>query len=285
MPKRTSSAKLKSGSYAELRKIVGDFARRSRLPSGLDRTDTVLSMLVKISPYVGLRPCEWLHATIVGQNLNVLNAKCGNGRALGQMRVIGLSWLPLKIITLVSHLIRQVRLLFAEVGSNWRKILGRLRGAAGASLCTIGIRRWSLYTTRHVAIANWKRASLSDAEIAALAGHSSTRTARQHCAGGRLGWSAKFACARPDPHLVAGIVAHNGITAPVSAGSEKMSVVPAPANISEASALPAAISYRLIVAERRYERVPIGPIITDDVVRRLLLSTPSGSRMRRPRWV
>jgi hypothetical protein len=164
---------------------------------GGNQTDTVLSMLAKISPYVGLRPCGWLHATIVGQNLNVLNAKCGNGRALGQMRVIGLSWLPLKIITLVSHLIRQVRLLFAEVGSNWRKILGRLRGAAGASLCTIGIRRWSLYTTRHVAIANWKRASLSDAEIAALAGHSSTRTARQHCAGGRLGWSAKFACARP----------------------------------------------------------------------------------------
>ena len=158
--------------------LLADFARRSRLPSGLDRTDTVLSMLVKVSPYVGLRPCEWLHATIVGQNLNVLNAKCGNGRALGQMRVIGLSWLPLKIITLVSHLIRQVQLLFAEVGSNWRKILGRL-GERLARVCArIGIRRWSLYTTRHVAIANWKRASLSDAEIAALAGHSSTRTAR-----------------------------------------------------------------------------------------------------------
>ena len=265
-PKRTSSAKLKSASYAEFRKIVGDFARRSRLPGGLDRTDTVLSMLVKVGPYVGLRPCEWLHATIVGQNLNVLNAKIGNGRALGQVRVIGLSWLPLKIITLVSHLIRQVRLLFAEVGSNWRKILGRL-GERLARVCArIGIRRWSLYNTRHVAIANWKRASLSDAEIAALAGHSSMRTARQHYAGGRLGWSAKFACARPDPDLVAGIVAHNGITAPVSAGSEKMSVVPASANISEASALPVAISYRLIVAEKQYERAPIVPIIKDDVV-------------------
>jgi integrase len=270
-PKRTSRGKLKSATYAEFRKIVADFARRSRLPGGLDRTDTVLSMLVKVGPYVGLRPCEWLHATIVGHNLNVVNAKSGNGRALGQLRAIGLSRLPLKIVTLVSHLIGQVRLLFAEAGSNWRMILGRL-GERLARVCArIGIRRWSLYTTRHVAIANWKRASLSDAEIAALAGHSSTRTARQHYAGGRHGWTAQFACARPDPDLVAGIVAHNGVTtAPVSAKSETMSVVPAravaPANISGASALPAAIPHRVIVVEKQYERVPIVPIIKDDVV-------------------
>ena len=154
----------------------------------------------------------------------------------------------------MSHLIGQFRLLFAEAGGNWRKILGRL-GERLARVCArLEICRWSLYTTRHVAIANWKRAGLSDAEIAALAGHSSTRTARQHYAGGRHGWTAEFACARPDPDLVAAIVAHNGVTtAPVSAKKETMSVVPAraaaPANISGSSALPAAISHRVIVVE------------------------------------
>ena len=53
-------------------------------------------MLVKVGPYVGLRPYEWLHATIVGHNLNVVNAKSGNGRALGEVRAIGLGWLPPK---------------------------------------------------------------------------------------------------------------------------------------------------------------------------------------------
>jgi integrase len=269
-PKRTSRGKLKSGTYAEFRKIVGDFARRSRLPGGLDRTDTVLSILVKVGPYVGLRPCEWLHATIVGHNLNVLNAKSGNGRALGLLRVIELSQLPLKIITLVSHLIRQVRLLFAEAGSNWRKILGRL-GERLARVCArIGVRRWSLYTARHVAIANWKRAGLSDAEIAALAGHSSTRTARQHYAGGRHGWTAEFASACADPDLVAGIVAHNGVTTvPLSPKSESVNVVPAhavtPANIFDAPALPAAIPRHVIVVDKPCETLPIISLIEHDV--------------------
>ena len=108
-------------------------------------------------------------------------------------------------------------------------------------------------------------------KIAALAGHSSTRTARQHYAGGRHGWTAEFACAGPDPDLVAAIVAHNGVTTvPVSAKKETMSVVPAraaaPANISGSSALPAAISHRVIVVEKQYERVLIVPIVKDDVV-------------------
>jgi hypothetical protein len=203
---------------------------------------------------------------MMGHNLNVVNAKSGNGRALGELRAICLGRLP-QIVPLVSHLIGQIQLLFIEAGSDWRKILGRL-GERLARVCArIEIRRWSLYTTRHVAIANWKRAGLTDAEIAALAGHSSTRTARQHYAGGRHGWTAKFASARPDPDLVAAIVAHNGVTvAAVSATSEAMSVVSADAVVpAEASTLPATIPHRVIVAGKQYERVPIVTIIEDEV--------------------
>ena len=273
-PKRTSRKKLKAPTRAEYRKLLADFTRRLRLPGGCDRADTVLCMLAKVGPYLGLRPCEWLRATIADCKLYVVNAKRGNGRALGELRVIYLSGIPPKVVELVSHLIGQVRLLFVEAGSNWRKILGRL-GERLARVCArIGIPRWSLYTTRHVAIAAWKRGGLSDVEIAALAGHSSTRTARQHYAGGRHGWTPEFACARPDPDLAAAILKHNGVTtAPVSAKSETLTIAPAsavtPIGISGASTLMAAIPYRAIAIHKQHERGPAIPTIKNDVVQTL----------------
>jgi hypothetical protein len=227
-------------------------------------------MLIEVGPHVGLRPCEWLNATIVGHKLHVVNAKGGNGRAMGGVRSIGLGSLPVKIAALVTHLIGQVRLLFAEASRNWRKVLGRL-GERLARVCArIGIRRWSLYTTRHAAIANWKRAGLSDAEISALAGHSSTRTARQHYAGGRHGWTADFACARPDPDFVAAIVAHNSAKLPASANSGILSVTAIraaePTDMTDALAVPAPILPRSIVVEIQPERVPTFPVIEDGVI-------------------
>jgi integrase len=269
-PKRTSRKKLKAPTRAEYRKLLADFTRRLRLPGGCDRADAVLPALVKVGPYLGLRPCEWLRATIADGKLHVVNAKGGNGRALGELRVIYLTGIPPKVVALVSHLIAQLRLLFVEAGSNWRKALGRL-GERLARVCArIGIPRWSLYTTRHVAIAAWKRGGLSPSEIAALAGHSSTRTARQHYAGGRHGWTAEFACARPDPDLVAAILKHNGVkTAPVSAKIDAMTVALAsavtPTGISGSSVLMATIPHRAI-AGRKHRRVPTIPIIKNDVV-------------------
>jgi integrase len=270
-PKRTSRAKLKAATYAEFRKITADFARRARLPAGLDRTDTVLSCMVKVGPFTGLRPYEWLRATITDHKLRVVNAKSANGRALGEVREISLGGLPPKIVKLVSLLIRQLPLLFAEAGNDWRKILGRL-GERLARVCArIGLPRWSLYTTRHVAIASWKRAGLSDAEIAALTGHSSTRTARQHYAGGRHGWTAEFACARPDPDIVAAIVAHNGVmTSPGSERGKSMSVGsasgPTTTDKLGASALPAATPHSVIASERQYEAVQFVPILKAEVM-------------------
>jgi hypothetical protein len=208
-PKRTSRRKLKEASYEEFRKILADFVRRARLPGGLDRTDTVLVMMVKTGPYLGLRPCEWLNANVVGHTLEISNAKRGNGGSISDVRSIQLTSLPPNVVKLVSGLIDELRLLFAESNKSWRRILGRL-GERLARVCArIGIRRWSLYTTRHVAIASWKKAGLSNGEIAALAGHRSTRTARQHYAGRRHGWKADFACARLDPALVAVTAALN----------------------------------------------------------------------------
>ena len=153
-------------------------------------------------PYLGLRPCEWLNANVVVNTLQISTAKRGNGDSINDVRSIQLTSLPPNVVKLVSGLIDELRLLFAESNKSWRRILGRL-GERLARVCArIGIRRWSLYTIRHVAVASWKKAGLSNGEIAALAGHSSTRTARQHYAGGRHGWKADFACARLDPALL-----------------------------------------------------------------------------------
>jgi len=280
-PKRTSRRKLKSGTYSEFRAVVRDFADRAGLEGGLDRTDTVLAMLVKVGPHLGLRPCEWMHASIAGETLTVVNAKSGNGRGLGELRTITLGGVPRKIITLVTHLIRQIRLLFAEVGSNWRKMLGRL-GERLARVCArIGTRRWSLYTTRHLAIANWKRAGLSDAEIASLAGHSSTRTARQHYAAGRHGWTADLACARPDPALVANVIARRALTrAPSSATNAIISEAPAQpaasADVSGGTALPAAIP-RVQLLDKRYVSLPVVPSMASP-----LASAPSDIGVSEP---
>jgi integrase len=270
-PKRTSRKKLKAPTRAEYRKLLADFTRRLQLSGRFDRADTVLSILIKVGPHLGLRPCEWLHATIADGQLQVVNAKSGNGRALGEMRVIFLSGIPPKVVALVSLLIGQVRLLFVEAGGNWRKTLGRL-GERLARVCArIGIPRWSLYTSRHVAIANWKRGGLTEAEIAALAGHSSTRTARQHYAGGRHGWSPEFACARADPDLVGAILQHNEVKmAPVSAKSETMAIAPAsavtPTVISGSSAAMAAPPRRAIAIPKHPEWVTNIQIIQHDVV-------------------
>jgi len=269
-PKRASRKKLKAGTHVEYRRLLADFADRVRLSGGLDRTDIVLSMLIKVGPFFGLRPCEWLHATILDNELKVVNAKGGNGRAMGKVRAIGIASLPRKIVKSAHLLIEQIPLLLAEVCGDWRKILGRL-GERLARICArIEIQRWSLYTTRHVAIATWKSAGLSDAEIAALAGHSSTRTARQHYAGGRHGWTPEFACARPDPDLVESIVARNSMVPVIeSAKNDPMSVALATARtLTEIPvvASPAARPHRVIVSQMPYEGAHFVPIIKAEVM-------------------
>jgi integrase len=206
-PKRTSAKKLKAAQYRDYLLLLEDFHRRSLPPGGLELPDRILALLLGVGPHLGLRPAEWLNATLTPTHLVVANAKFGNGRAPGPVRSIELSEIP-KIAGVLRRLIEDIKELAANK-SSWRKVLGVL-GERLARVCRrLGLRRWSLYTLRHIAQASWKRAGLSAAMIAALAGHISTKTARNHYAGARHGWDASFACARPAPSLVAMIEAHN----------------------------------------------------------------------------
>jgi hypothetical protein len=116
----------------------------------------------------------------------------------------------------------------AEKSASWKNTL-RVLGERLARTCSrLCIARWSLYTIRHVAIATWKRAGLKAAEIAALCGHRSTRTARLHYTGSRHGWAANYACVRPNEELVAWIAERNiprgaAVAPPLDAISQEQS--------------------------------------------------------------
>lgn len=206
-PKRTSAKKLKAAEYRDHQLLLKDYHHRSSLPGGLDLADRVLAILLGIGPHLGLRPAEWLNATLTPTHLIVANAKATNGRTPGEVRAIELHKIPPRTASAIRRLIEDINELVNK--SSWRKVLGIL-GERLARVCRrLGLRRWSMYTLRHVALAGWKRAKFSAAEIAALAGHISTKTARHHYAGGRHGWSTRYVWVGPDPGLVAIIRAHN----------------------------------------------------------------------------
>jgi hypothetical protein len=202
-PARTSRKKLKDPTLAEYNAIRADFSARKESADGLDPLDHALALLVNVTPYLGLRPGEWRFAAMEDGVLWVKNAKATNGRAPGEVRDINLTNVPHSIVAVIGDLIALFHRLFDEEEEGWRRALGVL-GERLARVCKrLKIRRWSLYTPRHIAIASWKKAGLSPREIAGLAGHISLNTASKHYAGSRFGWTAKFAGARPGPSVMA----------------------------------------------------------------------------------
>lgn len=145
-------------------------------------TDVIASLFVLVASHSGLRPKEMVGARLVGPTLFLRNAK----RKPGHMdaRGLDLSRLPQDVLTAIELLI----LLVPEFPSQatykaWAKNLAE---ALARACKRAGIRRLSLYSFRHLALATWKRAGLSGQEIAVLAGHLSERSAR-HYAGARYG--------------------------------------------------------------------------------------------------
>ncbi len=224
-PARTSAKKMKNGSYLDYCKILNDFACRARRqPNGLDAADQVLALLLRVGPYVGLRPVEWLNATVSADNLTVQNAKNSNGRTPGQPRTIQLSSLPQPVAAILGDLIGGIRQLF-KAKAEWTRVL-KMLGERLARVCDrLKLQRWCLAALRHIAEATWKRAGLSLAEIAALSGHRSTATSGRYYAGARHGWQARFACARPEASLVVVIAKINAASASALAPSREAAVL------------------------------------------------------------
>jgi len=185
-------------------------------------------LFIRANLHVGLRPIEWFnskfityqHRNALGEPLlengepvfshalEIQNAKHSAIRGNGEKRIILLDRLSdqkrqhlMQWWQAAQQLISEELMLLTESEIN-RRIFGSMQRAVRRVLLRAG---WNtemptLYSTRHQAVANARADGLSKIEIAALFGHSSTHTARQHYGKKYAGYSGRSG--RPSPESV-----------------------------------------------------------------------------------
>ncbi|MBM1173019.1 hypothetical protein [Microvirga arabica] len=199
---RTSSLKVTDATEEEVLKLLRYLAKRARGKVN-PHPICMLAMYMYFIPRTGCRPVEWSNAAVAGSWLIVQSAKFSNGRSGFESRKINLASLPSKVIEAAAVFAQCIRLSVAQFKDfeHWRNAIAELLARCCKALA---LRRLSLYSLRHVALATWARAGLSPWEIAALAGHASLNSAR-HYAGARHGWTASDGTADADPARVAAL--------------------------------------------------------------------------------
>jgi integrase len=183
---RTSSLKVTDATKDEAVVLLRYLAKRARGKANAHLV-CMLALYLYFVPRTGCRPIEWSNASVEDTWLVVRNAKNSNGRSGFETRRIGLRSFPPRVIEAAAVFARCIPESISGFRdfSHWRNALAELL----ARCCkTMKLRRLSLYSFRHVALATWARAGASPWEIAALAGHASPRTARRHYASARHGW-------------------------------------------------------------------------------------------------
>lgn len=189
---RTSALKIMDATEAEARALF-DELKRHALRHG-NPNAILAALFTLIAGHCGFRPIELRGARLVGRTLILPNAKKRPGHEpTRSMNLAGLHGDVLAGIELMLRLIDH-ELSKAEF-AQWQKVLAQqIRRAC----IRLGIRKLSLYSFRHVAIASWAAAGLPAEEIARLCGHLSIRTAHQHYARAQVGHKRK-AVARAVP--------------------------------------------------------------------------------------
>lgn len=166
------------------------------------RLGPVLADWLRVGILTGLRPGEWRAtdleirddtATPYGRRvyLYVLNAKATNGRATGAVRTLDLSAFSNDDLAVVQRMVERAREWLE--GGKYTEIQGQCSGLLYTAIEKIWPTRryhYSLYSSRHQAIANWKAIPLQPSEIAAIVGHGITSTAAEHYGKRRSSWVA-----------------------------------------------------------------------------------------------
>jgi len=182
---------------------------------------------------VGLRPSEWFGAEFVSyvhrdENghysrspdgrvqstiaLHVENAKTTHGRGNGDHREILLHGITDGELATLMHF-REIAQSFASKFTTGtpRSVIAKALFKPLQQTMTHALKRMghpknqlpTTYSTRHQAVANAKYSGLSDREIAAMFGHSSTATAKSHYGKKLSGWlKVSF---RPSPESIAAV--------------------------------------------------------------------------------
>lgn len=227
--KKTSSTKLKFFPKAALDSLV-DYAEKT--PNA--KLAGTLVAFVRANLLVGLRPAEWFGATFMTYllpnekgsciALRVENAKATHGRGNGSHREILLHGISDENLAALMHF-QEITRTFAERFAHTtprdaiiQAFFKPLQRAMNYALNRLGHEKDQLpttYSTRHQAVANAKRSGLSDREIAAMFGHSSTLTAKSHYGKKMNGWmKVSF---RPSPESIAAVperVSHADLATP-----------------------------------------------------------------------
>lgn len=172
---KSSSRKAKHLSIQDLAKIL-EVIGKSR-----SEFDVLVGLWLLAGRVVGLRPTEWMKATLNGDTLKVKNSKNTNGRSHGEYRQILIhnmseenkQYIVAFLAELDSHLKRRRP---SEVYFHSRRHLHRVVRKIWPNRTTYP----TLYSARHQFSADLKKADYELTEIAALFGHATDRTATEH---------------------------------------------------------------------------------------------------------
>jgi len=183
--KRTSARKSKSITFDDMVKLC-DWLNAHR-----GKFNYLSSMWLTCAYHVGLRPCEWEHASLVKHegvlSVRAVNAKRTNGRAHGELRHVPIEHLDQyskeTIIAFIHLLAIEMEMMpFVDIKSRCRMTIYR-----ASRLCFDRRHKGiSMYTMRHQFSANTK-ATLSLRETGALMGHKVGDTSKINYAPARAG--------------------------------------------------------------------------------------------------
>ncbi|GAB1386946.1 hypothetical protein MASR1M59_20940 [Melaminivora sp.] len=221
--KNTSSEKAKAFSDEAVKLLIeaANVSRSEHLFNAL--------LFTRVNLYVGLRPVEWLDASFVNYlhsnplgdpihlcdgsiksspALVVRNAKHSAIRGNGEMRTILLDKLDQSKIKHVQewlkfiNKIKSPELMRLSEGEIRKKVYDSMQRAIRNVLNEADWQgeKPTIYSTRHQAVANARADGLTQKEIAALFGHSSTNTARRHYGKKNAGYSGRSM--RPAPESI-----------------------------------------------------------------------------------
>lgn len=147
------------------------------------------------SRVTGLRPSEWEHAGLIelaGRPcLVVKNGKATNGRANGEVRTLDLSMATAADMEAIQEMFAMLEGYQSEMSFDQLQT-GLTHYMKRATRDCFGRRKRypTLYSTRHQFAADSKRSGWTQAEVAAVLGHGSDKTAGRHYARGVSGESA-----------------------------------------------------------------------------------------------
>lgn len=203
--RRTSALKAKFIKKDDLSKIISYLKYISRSALKDLAVDWLLAGI-----YTGLRPSEW-GSTYIKRELNkktgekeiflcVLNAKASNGRGTGILRTLNITNLnddQLETIFNMSNLGGKL-FMEGELESTQKQVSQVIYKVCEKIFNGSNQKNYSLYSARHQFIANAKK-TMKLEEIAALVGHNTVKTSREHYGKRRSSWDEEDLLPMPVP--------------------------------------------------------------------------------------